>query len=106
MDHFEGILATLLEAEDYWIRRSFKVNVTKEIQDRCQGDPDAELVTLVRISGHSFRDSGGLIFRAFRIRSETYPFLQQRGERVCDKEHKSQPLAYHFAALAHRDFVK
>ena len=30
MDHFESIISTLLEAEDYWIRRSFKVKVTKE----------------------------------------------------------------------------
>lgn len=30
MDHFESIIATLLEAEGYWVRRSFKVNVTKE----------------------------------------------------------------------------
>jgi hypothetical protein len=30
MDHFESIIATLLEADGYWVRRSFKVNVTKE----------------------------------------------------------------------------
>jgi hypothetical protein len=30
MDHFEGIISTLLEAENYWIRRSFKVQVAKE----------------------------------------------------------------------------
>jgi hypothetical protein len=30
MDHFENIIATLLEAEGYWVRRSFKINVTKE----------------------------------------------------------------------------
>lgn len=30
MDHFESIICTLLEAEQYWIRRAFKVNVTKE----------------------------------------------------------------------------
>jgi hypothetical protein len=30
MDHFESIIATLLEADGYWIRRSFKVNVTTE----------------------------------------------------------------------------
>ena len=30
MDHFESIIATLLEAEGYWVRRSFKINVTKE----------------------------------------------------------------------------
>lgn len=30
MDHFESIISTLLEADGFWIRRSFKVNVTKE----------------------------------------------------------------------------
>jgi len=30
MDHFESIISTLLEADGYWVRRSFKVNVTKE----------------------------------------------------------------------------
>lgn len=30
MDHFESIIATLLEGENYWIRRSFRVNLTKE----------------------------------------------------------------------------
>jgi len=30
MDHFEAIVKTLLEAEGYWVRQSFKVNLTKE----------------------------------------------------------------------------
>jgi len=30
MDYFEGIVKTLLENEGYWVRQSFKVNVTKE----------------------------------------------------------------------------
>jgi len=38
MDHFEGIISTLLEAEHYWIRRSFKVQVTKD-EKRQIGKP-------------------------------------------------------------------
>jgi hypothetical protein len=34
MDHFESIIATLLEAEGYWVRRSFKVNLTQEEKRR------------------------------------------------------------------------
>lgn len=34
MDHFEGIIKTLLEAEGYWVRQSFKVNLTKEEKKR------------------------------------------------------------------------
>mgnify|MGYP000067350292 CR=1 FL=1 len=30
MDYFESIVCTLLEAEGYWVRQSFKVNVSKE----------------------------------------------------------------------------
>ena len=30
MDYFEGIIKTLLEHEGYWVRQSFKVNVTKQ----------------------------------------------------------------------------
>lgn len=29
MDHFEGIIKTILEQEGYWVRQSFKVNLTK-----------------------------------------------------------------------------
>ena len=38
MDHFESIIFTLLEAEDYWVSRSFKVNLTKE-EKRLIGKP-------------------------------------------------------------------
>jgi len=30
MDHFENLLKTLLEQEGYWVRQSFKVNLTKD----------------------------------------------------------------------------
>lgn len=30
MDYFESIIKTLLESESYWVRQSFKVNLTKE----------------------------------------------------------------------------
>jgi len=38
MDHFESIISTLLETEGYWVRRSFKVNVSKE-EKRQIGKP-------------------------------------------------------------------
>jgi len=38
MDQFESIVATLLEANGYWVRRSFKVNVTKD-EKRQIGKP-------------------------------------------------------------------
>ena len=30
MDHFESIVATFLEAEGYWVKRSFKETFAKE----------------------------------------------------------------------------
>lgn len=38
MDHFEAIVKTLLEANGYWVRQSFKVNLTKE-EKRAIGKP-------------------------------------------------------------------
>lgn len=38
MEHFESIVATLLEADHYWVRRSFKVELTKE-EKRQVGKP-------------------------------------------------------------------
>jgi len=34
MDHFEAIICDLLEATGYWVRRSFKVDITKEEKRR------------------------------------------------------------------------
>src|SRR5579862_6017842 len=71
MDHFEGIIATLLEAEDYWIRRSFKVNVTKEekrqIGKHSIPRPEIDLLALhfsrnevIAFEAKSFLDSPGV----------------------------------------------
>ncbi|KZY79925.1 hypothetical protein A3741_19570, partial [Oleiphilus sp. HI0069] len=38
MDYFEGIIKTLLEHEGYWVRQSFKVNLTKQ-EKRDIGKP-------------------------------------------------------------------
>jgi hypothetical protein len=38
MDYFEGIVATLLEHDGYWVRQSFKINLTKQ-EKRDVGKP-------------------------------------------------------------------
>lgn len=71
MDHFESIIATLLEAEGYWVRRSFKVNVTKD--EKCQigkhsiPRPEIDLLALrfsanevLALEAKSFLDSPGV----------------------------------------------
>lgn len=71
MDHFESIICTLLEAEDYWVRRSFKVNLTKE-EKRETGKhsmprPEIDLLALhfgrnevFAIEAKSYLDSPGV----------------------------------------------
>jgi hypothetical protein len=71
MDHFENIISTLLEAEGYWVRRSFKVNVTKE-EKRQIGKPsiprpEIDLLALhysrnevLALEAKSFLDSPGV----------------------------------------------
>ena len=71
MDHFETIISTLLEAEGYWVRSSFKVNVTKE-EKRQVGKhsiprPEIDLLALrfstnevLALEAKSFLDSPGV----------------------------------------------
>jgi len=71
MDHFEGLICTLLEAEGYWVRRSFKVNVSKE-EKRAIGKhsiprPEIDILafrfsenTVIAVEVKSFLDSPGL----------------------------------------------
>lgn len=71
MDYFEGIIATLLEAEGYWVRQSFKVELTKE-EKREIGKPsiprpEIDLLALdfannqiLALEAKSFLDSPGV----------------------------------------------
>ncbi len=105
MDHFETIISTLLEAEGYWVRRSFKVNVTKE-EKRLIGKPsiprpEIDLLAfsyskneLLALEAKSFLDSPGVklaelkevhdvpsgrykLFTSERYRSVVLPRLHQ-----------------------------
>jgi hypothetical protein len=71
MDHFENIIATLLEAEGHWVRRSFKVNLTKEekrgIGKHSIPRPEIDLLALrfatnevIAMEAKSFLDSPGV----------------------------------------------
>jgi hypothetical protein len=71
MDHFESIISTLLEADHYWVRRSFKIAVTKE-EKRQVGKhsiprPEIDLLALdfsrnevIAFEAKSFLDSPGV----------------------------------------------
>lgn len=71
MDNFETIVKTLLEAESYWVRQSFKVNLTKEEKQRIgkpsMPRPEIDLLAykpaenhLIAIETKSYFDSMGV----------------------------------------------
>jgi hypothetical protein len=71
MDYFENIVATLLEAEGYWVRSSFKVSVTKEekrkIGKHTIPRPEIDLLALrvatnevIAFEAKSYLDSPGV----------------------------------------------
>lgn len=71
MDHFEGIIKTLLEHDGYWVRQSFKVNLTKE-EKRATGKhsiprPEIDLLAfrprenrVIALEVKSYLDSPGV----------------------------------------------
>ncbi|MDZ4209979.1 MAG: hypothetical protein U1C56_02260 [Candidatus Curtissbacteria bacterium] len=73
MDAFENIVAKYLEATGFWIRRSVKVNLTKEhkrtIKKHSMPRPEIDLValnfktnTLLLVEAKSYIDSPGVQF--------------------------------------------
>lgn len=71
MDHFENIVTTLLEAEGYWVRQSFKVNLTTAEKQRIgkpsMPRPEIDLLALdlaanevVAFEAKSYLDSPGV----------------------------------------------
>ncbi|AEJ00560.1 hypothetical protein Nit79A3_0681 [Nitrosomonas sp. Is79A3] len=81
MDHFENIISTLLEAEGYWVRRSFKINVTKEekhlIGKHSIPRPEIDLLAfkfsaneVLALEAKSFLDSFGVNFEQLQEKHE------------------------------------
>jgi len=71
MDHFEAIICDLLEATGYWVRRSFKVDITKEEKRRIgrhsMPRPEIDILAyrrqsdeLLVLEAKSFLDSPGV----------------------------------------------
>lgn len=78
MDYFESIIATLLEAENFWIRRSFRVNLTKEekrqIGKHSIPRPEIDLLAfdfsknvVLALEVKSFLDSPGVKLAALQL---------------------------------------
>jgi hypothetical protein len=81
MDHFESLICTLLEAEGYWTRRSFKVNVTKEekrqIGKHSIPRPEIDILafrfsenSVLAVEVKSFLDSPGLKLEKLQAQHE------------------------------------
>jgi hypothetical protein len=71
MDHFEAVVCTLLEAENYWVRKSFKVKLTRkekrQIGTSSMPRPEIDLLALrfsrnevIAFEAKSFLDSPGV----------------------------------------------
>ena len=79
MDHFESILTTLLEADGYWVRQSYKVNLTPEEKRRIGKPsiprPELDLLALdfkrnalIALEAKSFLDSPGVKFKELALK--------------------------------------
>src|SRR5262245_15817057 len=77
MDHFESLLTTLLEAEGYWVRRSFKVKLDKaekrQVARPSLPRPEIDLLALrfssnevLALEAKSFLDSPGVKLKDLR----------------------------------------
>jgi hypothetical protein len=99
MDHFESIISTLLEADHYWVRRSFKIGVTPE-EKRQVGKhsiprPEIDLLAF------SFLKNEVIAF-------EAKSFLDSPGVRLADlqMEHEVQEGLYKlFTCQRYREVV-
>jgi hypothetical protein len=77
VDYFEGIIKTILEHEGYWVRQSFKVNLTKEEKRRIgkHSIPRPEIDIL------AFKPESNRV-----IAYEAKSFLDSPGVKVADLE--------------------
>lgn len=96
MDHFEGIVKTLLEQEGYWVRQSFKINLTKQekrdIGKPSMPRPEIDLLAfkpsrneILAIEVKSFFDSGGVrldeLQNSFEVAEGRYKLFTCRSYR-------------------------
>jgi hypothetical protein len=92
MDAFERVIATILEQDGYWVRSSFKVDLTKEEKRRIGKPtiprPEIDLVAyrgqtnaLFAVECKSYLDSTGVSMAAFDGSSAT---LANRFKLFCD----------------------
>lgn len=77
MDYFEGLVKTLLEADGYWVRQSFKVELKKE-EKRHIGKPS---IPRPEIDLLAYKPGENIVYAI-----EAKSFLDSPGVRVSDLE--------------------
>jgi hypothetical protein len=99
LDHFESIISTLLEADNYWVRRSFKVKLTGNDKlltcKRCIPRPEIDLLAFD-------------FFRNEVIALEVKSYLNSPGVKLIDlqQDHDlSEGLYKLFTSKRYRDIV-
>lgn len=75
MDYFESTVKTLLESEGYWVRQSFKVNLTKE-EKRSIGKPS---IPRPEIDLLAFKPGENVVYAI-----EAKSYLDSPGVKVAD----------------------
>ena len=101
MDHFEGIIKTLLEADGYWVRQSFKVNLTKEEKQEIGKPsiprPEIDLLAfhftrneVLALEAKSFLDSPGVMLSQLQ---ETHDLPEGRYKLFTSKRYRSVVMA-------------
>ena len=82
MNHFEGVIKTILEHDGYWVRQSFKVELTKQ-EKRDIGKPslprpEIDLLAfkqsenkILALEAKSYLDSSGIHFNELQKRYDT-----------------------------------
>jgi hypothetical protein len=79
MDYFEAIVTTLLEHEGYWVRQSFKVNLTKD-EKKAIGKPS---IPRPEIDIIAFKPKGMQV-----LALEAKSYLDSPGVRISDLMHE------------------
>ena len=99
MDHFEAVVHTLLEAEGYWVRASYKVELTKE-EKRQTGKPSIPRPEIDLLALHFQRNE----VLALEVKS----YLDSPGVKLSDlsKEHDTAEGRYKlFTSKRYRTIV-
>ena len=116
MDHFENIAKTLLERDGYWVRQSFKVNLSPEQKRSIAPEkfsiprPEIDLLTLsvarsevIAFEVKSFFDSSGVSYSDI---SESFDVPQGRYKLFTCAKYRDIVLSQLHLDLVEKRFIQ